>query len=594
MKGFWKANQSYLLVCVFILFLTGMACNASPSGGPSEVGPQPSPQWTSSPVPAVTPPTPDVTSPPLTITLTASPAASTPQAVATIESGAPVAEGGDAQGSPSNDALKADLIFASPDPIVALAAGANDNLFVRTSKGEILHITPGGVSEQIYSGLTQCAFSRSVMATLPNGDLVLNDCRDNQDTIIQINLAGNVTTLLQLGFDQSIVSMVTSATGNLYLGTWLSEGNISLNFNPTHLGEADHIFGRVSLLSPDNQLSTLYEGGIPLDLAMAGDGRLSASIWGQSGPFQPTPGDYSVCAITSLFWVGMSDRVEIKQFSADMVEQVVTDQLRAVSSIAIDPGGRIFTFGMGEAGTCGIHHVSAGQPPSELVFLESGIDLYTTDLIISGLDLYFATGDGNVYQVKDFTSDYAFASDFIPSPTQAQTATPQEMISIEIIDPSDDVSAAHIDVVKLSYVIAGETLRAVFHLRDVPTELTFNRAGVPANRAEYMWIAYVDVDNNPDTGEQNLPDERGSEYAISVIYYVSESASESTTPIEDTVQVNVWKFDPTDGSWSVVSAAIIEVDPELDTITVTGEIPGLTSEARIFFLTHDYTVGEDT
>lgn len=594
MKGLWNKNHRYLFVCVFVLFLTEIACLASPLGEPSEAGPQSINQWTSLPVPAVATFTPGATSTLLAATFTALPATSTPQATITTTPSAQVAEDDSLQQSPSNEALKAALIFTSPDPIVAFIADASENLFVRTSTGTILRITPGGVSEQIYSGLAQCSFSRPVMAALPNGDLILNDCRDNQDTIIQVSLAGNVTTRLQLGFEQSIVSMATGAAGNLYLGTWLSEGNISLNFNPTHLGKADHVFGRVSILSPDNQLSTFYEGGIPLALATAGDGRLFAAIWGQSGPFRPAPGDYSVCAVTSLFWVGMSNGVEIKQFSGDMAEQMVTDQLRAASSIAIDPGGHVFGFGLDETGTCSIQHISAGQPPSRLSFAESEIDRYTADLFISGPDLFFATEEGNIYQVKDFVSNYAAANEFISSPIEAPMAATEDVVNIEIADPANDISAAHIDVVKFSYAINGETLRAAFFLRDVPAALAFNRAGVPANRADYMWMAYVDIDNNPDTGEQNLPDERGPEYAMSAIYYVRESASESIIPIQDSVQVNVWKFDSVDGSWDVVSTALIEVDPELDTITLSGEIPGLTGDARVFFLTHDYMAGEDT
>jgi hypothetical protein len=218
-----------------------------------------------------------------------------------------VAEGNGTDESPSNDPLEVALIFTAPDGIVALAAGPNGSLFVRTSAGEISRIGPDGASEQFYSGLAQCSFSRSAMAALPNGDLVLNDCRDNQDTLIRIDPEGNATTLLQLGFDQSVVSIASDAAGNLYLGTWLSEGNIALNFNPTHLGGADHIFGSVSILLPDNQL-TVLRGGVPLALATAGDEICSLPSGAKAAP-STRAWRLQCLRWFKLVWVGMSIRL---------------------------------------------------------------------------------------------------------------------------------------------------------------------------------------------------------------------------------------------------------------------------------------------
>jgi hypothetical protein len=242
--------------------------------------------------------------------------------------------------------------------------------------------------------------------------------------------------------------------------------------------------------------------------------------------------------------------------------------LRAISALTIDPNGRIFAFGIDETGTCSINYVRAGQPPRRLIFAESEIDRYTADLLISGPHLYFATEDGDIYRISDFVAAQFPTDDSAPLSTPVTTVTQQAYAASEITDPQNDIQAAHVDVVSFSYEIEGETLRAIIHLRDVPPELSFNRAGVPANRAEYQWSVYIDVDGDQQTGEQAIA--IGADYSISILYFMHEDSSELVAPIQDLVQVNVWEFDPTTDGWNVIALATIEVDPEADTITLAG------------------------
>ena len=67
-------------------------------------------------------------------------------------------------------------------------------------------------------------------------------------------------------------------------------------------------------------------------------------------------------------------------------------------------------------------------------------------------------------------------------------------------DAVADVAAAHIDITDVETSLSGESLTVVFHLRDLPNFLTFNRAWVPPGAMEYFWRVAVDVDNDRGTG----------------------------------------------------------------------------------------------
>jgi hypothetical protein len=173
-----------------------------------------------------------------------------------------------------------------------------------------------------------------------------------------------------------------------------------------------------------------------------------------------------------------------------------------------------------------------------------------------------------------------------PTPTGTPTPTP---IVTWLTDPQNDVGLAHIDVAGLGYEISGETLRVTLLVRDVPDKLSFNRVGVPENRLEYEWAAYVDVDNNPATGSSGLPALVGADYSIGARYFVNDPGVTITKAISQVVQVDVTRLEGQSFSW--VTMATLQVDPEAETLVLIGEIPGLTSESRVFFYTYDYNPG---
>ena len=158
-----------------------------------------------------------------------------------------------------------------------------------------------------------------------------------------------------------------------------------------------------------------------------------------------------------------------------------------------------------------------------------------------------------------------------------------------VTDEASDALAAHIDISQITTALSGETLTVVFHLRDVPERLTFDRTGIKEGYVEYKWEVSIDVDNDQETGFG------GFEYTLSALYFVplSSIGANTTVPIGDKVPANVWSV-AADGSTKTIKDAIIEVSVDADTITLTGDVPGITADSRLAFKAYDYLSGPDT
>ena len=154
----------------------------------------------------------------------------------------------------------------------------------------------------------------------------------------------------------------------------------------------------------------------------------------------------------------------------------------------------------------------------------------------------------------------------------------------------DNVShelAGHIDIRGVTTALDGETLTATFQLRDVPETFTFDRTGVPAHALEYSWEVSIDVDNDPETGTD------GFDYMLSAGYFVHPLSRDSNTVAQLTqpgfAEVSIWGLDR-EGN-RVLAEGSIEVSTEENTITLSGEIPGITEESPLRFEAYDYFAG---
>ena len=297
----------------------------------------------------------------------------------------------------SNESPKADLIFAAPDPVIALSCDQEENVYIVTSNGDITRIAPDGKSKNIPSGLNSCIFSYTALTIDPDGDLIVNDCIGEKDVIIKIDQKGSKTTLIELG--ENLVSMTSDSSGRIYLGIWASEGYLDVSHQPfNRLTAADHINGQILVLGEDGKINKLYEGGLPLALATSKTSGLYASIWGDSGSFRAKEKKYSIYDPRHSFWVCLSDTVEIKEITSDKGVHPITSGLDAVSSIATNKEGLIFVVGIDETDG-GIYEIKQGHNPQKVLFAQDDVDVSITGLALSDSNLYFSDVDGNVYRV---------------------------------------------------------------------------------------------------------------------------------------------------------------------------------------------------
>ena len=162
-------------------------------------------------------------------------------------------------------------------------------------------------------------------------------------------------------------------------------------------------------------------------------------------------------------------------------------------------------------------------------------------------------------------------------------------------DPVAENMPGYIDIVGVDSNLDGETLTAIFYLRDIPEELEFNRKGVDNMHLEYMWTIGIKVEN----GEENESEQ--IEYTFSAFYGVSRVMAGTpaiTRQFKDAIQIELWE-NQHNNEEGVTYLVDIHVHPRLpvshedNSLTLIREIPGITDESTILFSTFDILLGQD-
>ena len=126
-----------------------------------------------------------------------------------------------------------------------------------------------------------------------------------------------------------------------------------------------------------------------------------------------------------------------------------------------------------------------------------------------------------------------------------------------------------------------QKLKVVFHLRDLPESLIFNRAGGGEGASEYRWEVSIDVDPGQEDGQF------GMDFQMSATHSVPPENEDGGTSaaIGSKVEAHTWiRFQ--DGFRRMEEAAIV-VSPSADTITLVGDFPGITPDSRLIFNAYD-------
>jgi WD40 repeat protein len=167
------------------------------------------------------------------------------------------------------------------------------------------------------------------------------------------------------------------------------------------------------------------------------------------------------------------------------------------------------------------------------------------------------------------------------TPTPSAASNQRDLIPVSppqpILDREGDVAPAYIDVVGFSVSLEGETLTAVFELRDLPPEMTFNREAMPRDEIyyEYFWAVYVYLDAAHED----------EDFSVDTYYAVAQDTPEFTGKLEDHVKVFVGERVDESRTARIDTLCSIEVDTENNTLVLRADIPGITEAARVSFQT---------
>lgn len=296
----------------------------------------------------------------------------------------------------SGSKLDVELVFECEDPLVAVDSDKEGNFYLASYNGDIFKVSKDGSSNKIYSGIECCGFSLTSLTVLPGGDIIINDCIEDKDMLFKINKNGEKSKFAEV--ESNLLSMGSDNSGKVYVGGWVSEGNLTVNFNPNHLSAADYIAGKISAIDNNGKIEEIYEGGLPMCVRIDGSGRLTAAIWGKKGDFAAEEKSYSVADLRHMFWITLTENPKI--ISVNGEKEINTGNLKSISAFDFFGNGELVVQAIPELGGAGLFLLKNDSDPIDLTFNEEKIDHSITGLEVSNGNLYFINVDGKFYKVK--------------------------------------------------------------------------------------------------------------------------------------------------------------------------------------------------
>lgn len=292
------------------------------------------------------------------------------------------------------DYLDLELIFECENPLVAIDSDSQGNFYLVSYGGDIFKISRKGATDTIYSGISCCGFGLTSIAVLPDGDLIVNDCIEDEDVLFRVYKNGGRSELV--GIESNVLSLSSDISGKIFVGSWVSEGNLTVNFNPNRLSAAEYIEGKVFEVD-DGKLEEIYSGGLPMCMNNNGENTFAA-VWGGKGSFEADERSYSVADLRHTFWITLTEDTKIISFNSD--KKINTGDLKAISSFVFLNEDALIVHAIPEVGGAGLFLVKDGADPIDLMFSEEKIDHSITGLEVYDGKLYFINVDGNFYKVK--------------------------------------------------------------------------------------------------------------------------------------------------------------------------------------------------
>ena len=200
----------------------------------------------------------------------------------------------------------------------------------------------------------------------------------------------------------------------------------------------------------------------------------------------------------------------------------------------------------------------------------------------------------------------------VPIPAEPPAASPQmtersyscapDHMTLQVGQSSGDQTSdelpGHVDILSVASRLEDETLTAVFHLRNIPQELTVNREGVHHMHQDYGWN--VDIDIHGEVRDISA-DYSLFDYTLRAENSTEKSPSDplpTTGPFEDVMNPLLLEFvHDTENNYlthkHLNGNSRLLVSYEDNTLTLSGQIPGITRESTLLFWAYDTLAGQD-
>jgi len=296
----------------------------------------------------------------------------------------------------SSDNLEVELVFECAEPLVAVDSDKGGNFYLASYGGDIFKISKSGTTDTIYSGIKCCGFSLTSLTVLPNGDLIVNDCVDDKDVLFKIYKQGGRSEFAKI--ESNLLSLTSDNSGRVFAGVWVSEGNLTVEFDPNHLAAAEYIAGKILEFDKDGNIAEIYEDGLPMCIRSNAGGDLLTAVWGGKGSFEAEEKSYSVADLRHMFWITLTE--DSKIISVDGEKKINTGDLKSISSFEFLGDGSIVVQAIPEVGGVGLYLVKEGADPIDIMFSQEKIDHGITGLEVLNGKLYFINVEGKFYKIK--------------------------------------------------------------------------------------------------------------------------------------------------------------------------------------------------
>ncbi len=185
-----------------------------------------------------------------------------------------------------------------------------------------------------------------------------------------------------------------------------------------------------------------------------------------------------------------------------------------------------------------------------------------------------------------------------PTPTPTATFTPTATATFTptpapVCNPNTTVQGTinndipgYIDILSVSTTLDGKKLTVAFKVREIPEEITIDKDTLKKGYPELAWGVAIDTDNNPDTGNASFMIDSGYGYDNTLQAFNFKQGSERSGTIQNIFRnkTAVWTATKDKGIHMNASGSIT-VDQSTNTITLSGNVKGITADSHLHFFT---------